>query len=608
MTALDLSSPVAVVGTGTMGQGIAQVALVAGHPVRLYDAAPGRAGQAADAIGAPPRPAGREGPARPPPTGTPRAAGCTPAGDLAELADCRARRRGGPRGARRQAGAVRARWRTSSATTACSPPTPPPCPSPPSAGALRNPGRFVGLHFFNPAPLLPLVEVVSGVRHRRHVGHARVRDGPRLGQDPGRCADTPGFIVNRIARPFYAEAFAVYEEQAADPATIDAVLRESRRLPDGRLRADRPDRPGRQRGRHPLRVGVLLPGRAVHALARPAAARRVGPARPQDRAAAGTTTRRAPSAPEPHTADAAAEPPAYVVAEGDLGPAARAARADPRGGHPGPRGGGGPRHPAGAAQRRPAGPRRRADLASSSATSSTSTSRSTTARPPGRPVRLPGHRARRRSAEAIGLFQALGKDVSVIGDVPGMIVARTVAMHRRPRARRRRQGRRHRGGHRHRDAARRQLPARARFEWSRRLGRDWAYDAPGRPARARPHRPLRAVPARSTATRTPTGEAGGHLMTTAKRDTYTPETLLSVAVQVFNERGYDGTSMEHLSKAAGISKSSIYHHVRGQGGAAAAARSAGRWTASSGSSTSRGRCEGAPSSGWSTSRGARSRC
>ncbi|MFD9004895.1 TetR/AcrR family transcriptional regulator [Streptomyces sp. NPDC059582] len=53
-------------------------------------------------------------------------------------------------------------------------------------------------------------------------------------------------------------------------------------------------------------------------------------------------------------------------------------------------------------------------------------------------------------------------------------------------------------------------------------------------------------------------------MTTAKRDTYTPQTLLSVAVRVFNERGYDGTSMEHLSKAAGISKSSIYHHVTGK--------------------------------------------
>jgi AcrR family transcriptional regulator len=47
-----------------------------------------------------------------------------------------------------------------------------------------------------------------------------------------------------------------------------------------------------------------------------------------------------------------------------------------------------------------------------------------------------------------------------------------------------------------------------------------------------------------------------------KRDTYTPDSLLAVAVAVFNERGYDGTSMEHLSRAAGISKSSIYHHVK----------------------------------------------
>ncbi|MEU5955889.1 TetR/AcrR family transcriptional regulator [Streptomyces sp. NPDC047525] len=53
-------------------------------------------------------------------------------------------------------------------------------------------------------------------------------------------------------------------------------------------------------------------------------------------------------------------------------------------------------------------------------------------------------------------------------------------------------------------------------------------------------------------------------MNTTRRDTYTPESLLTVAVRIFNERGYDGTSMEHLSKAAGISKSSIYHHVSGK--------------------------------------------
>jgi AcrR family transcriptional regulator len=53
-------------------------------------------------------------------------------------------------------------------------------------------------------------------------------------------------------------------------------------------------------------------------------------------------------------------------------------------------------------------------------------------------------------------------------------------------------------------------------------------------------------------------------MTMSKRDTYTPDTLLAVAVGVFIERGYDGTSMEDLARAAGISKSSIYHHVRGK--------------------------------------------
>ncbi|NJP68953.1 TetR/AcrR family transcriptional regulator [Streptomyces spiramenti] len=54
------------------------------------------------------------------------------------------------------------------------------------------------------------------------------------------------------------------------------------------------------------------------------------------------------------------------------------------------------------------------------------------------------------------------------------------------------------------------------------------------------------------------------MATEPRRDTYTPQTLLEVAVGVFIERGYDGTSMEHLSRAAGISKSSIYHHVRGK--------------------------------------------
>jgi AcrR family transcriptional regulator len=96
-------------------------------------------------------------------------------------------------------------------------------------------------------------------------------------------------------------------------------------------------------------------------------------------------------------------------------------------------------------------------------------------------------------------------------------------------------------------------------------------------------------------------------MTMAQRDTYTPETLLAVAVEVFIERGYDGTSMEHLSRAAGISKSSIYHHVRGKEELLRRA-AGGRSTACSASWRSPAPRAGGRSSGWNTSRGAPPRC
>ncbi|MFF5422701.1 3-hydroxyacyl-CoA dehydrogenase NAD-binding domain-containing protein, partial [Streptomyces misionensis] len=94
-----------------------------------------------------------------------------------------------------------------------------------AAESLR-PERVLGLHFFNPAPLLPLVEVVRGFATDETAATRAYETMKTWGKTPVRCADTPGFIVNRIARPFYAEAFRVYEERGADPATIDAVLRE----------------------------------------------------------------------------------------------------------------------------------------------------------------------------------------------------------------------------------------------------------------------------------------------------------------------------------------------------------------------------------------------
>jgi 3-hydroxybutyryl-CoA dehydrogenase len=93
------------------------------------------------------------------------------------------------------------------------------------AGATRRPGQVLGLHFFNPAHLLPLVEVVRGDRTSEAAVQAGVDFARALGKTPVVCADTPGFIVNRVARPFYGEALRLLGENAVDPQTLDALVR-----------------------------------------------------------------------------------------------------------------------------------------------------------------------------------------------------------------------------------------------------------------------------------------------------------------------------------------------------------------------------------------------
>ncbi|MFJ4949510.1 3-hydroxyacyl-CoA dehydrogenase [Streptomyces sp. NPDC088760] len=422
MTALDLSSPVAVVGTGTMGQGIAQVALVAGHPVRLYDAAPGRARDAAEAIGA--RldrlvekgrltDAGRDA-AR---------ARLKPADSLAELADCALvveavlerldvkQRLFGELEEIVADDCLLATNTSSLSVTAI-------------GGALRHPGRFVGLHFFNPAPLLPLVEVVSGFATDVTSATRAYETARAWGKTPVACADTPGFIVNRIARPFYAEAFAVYEAQAADPATIDAVLRESGGFKMGAFELT--DLIGQdvnesvtqsvwQSFFQDVRFTPSLPQRRLVESGR--LGRKTGRGWYDYRDGA--------ERPEPHTADEE-QPPAYVIAEGDLGPAAElltmireagiTVRKDDE--DDGTRlvlPGGGRLVLADGQTSVEFGDVVHFDLALDYR-KATRIALSASQDTPARTV-----------AEAVGLFQALGKKVSVIGDVPGMIVARTVA-------------------------------------------------------------------------------------------------------------------------------------------------------------------------------------
>jgi 3-hydroxybutyryl-CoA dehydrogenase len=91
--------------------------------------------------------------------------------------------------------------------------------------ATRDPGRVVGMHFFNPVPLMALVEVIAGPMTRPDVTEATALVARRLGKTPVIAADTPGFIVNRVARPYYLEAFRIVGEGVADVEEIDEAMR-----------------------------------------------------------------------------------------------------------------------------------------------------------------------------------------------------------------------------------------------------------------------------------------------------------------------------------------------------------------------------------------------
>ena len=94
------------------------------------------------------------------------------------------------------------------------------------AGACKNAERVVGIHFFNPAPLMPLVEIIPAVQTSDKTLNTAKSIIDNWGKVTVIVKDTPGFIVNRVARPFYGEALRMYEEGIADFATIDWALKE----------------------------------------------------------------------------------------------------------------------------------------------------------------------------------------------------------------------------------------------------------------------------------------------------------------------------------------------------------------------------------------------
>ncbi len=236
---------VGVVGAGTMGAGIAQVAATAGHPTLLLDVRPGAAAQAVEQVRNRLRRSADKG------RTTHEAADAVASrlrsvSSVADLAGC---------GLVVEAvvedlavkhdllhaleavlapDAVLASNTSSLSVSDL-------------AAPLARPGRVAGLHFFNPAPLMRLVEVVHGERTDPSVVAGLTDLARRWGKVPVACTSTPGFVVNRVARPFYGEAFRLLADRGAEEAgggpgpgtltaaTVDALLREAGGFPMGPL-------------------------------------------------------------------------------------------------------------------------------------------------------------------------------------------------------------------------------------------------------------------------------------------------------------------------------------------------------------------------------------
>lgn len=224
-TALSTQSVVAVVGTGAMGAGIAQVAAAAGHSVKLLDNRPQAAEQAVNGIRAQFTKLVEKGKMS---QEAAQAAGgrLIPVQALSDLSDASLvieaivenlaakQKLYSDLEALVSVDCIFGTNTSSISVTAI-------------GAALQHPQRLAGLHFFNPAPLMALVEIVSGLATDAAVADTLFATATAWGKTAVHAKSTPGFIVNRVARPYYAEALRVLNESGADIATLDACLREA---------------------------------------------------------------------------------------------------------------------------------------------------------------------------------------------------------------------------------------------------------------------------------------------------------------------------------------------------------------------------------------------
>lgn len=222
---LNSNSRIGLIGSGAMGSGIAQVAATAGHKVYIYDNNPGALQKASESIKASLSKLVEKGKINSDLASAIQSR-CSFVSQLKDLKDCDLVieaivenlevKQSLFRELEKElsAGTILASNTSSLSITSI-------------ASACQLPGRVLGIHFFNPATLMQLVEIIPGLATDKGMAETCYTLIKSWGKIPVTVKDTPGFIVNRVARPFYSEALRIYEEGLADLNTIDQAMREA---------------------------------------------------------------------------------------------------------------------------------------------------------------------------------------------------------------------------------------------------------------------------------------------------------------------------------------------------------------------------------------------
>jgi len=216
-------SRVGVVGAGTMGRGIAQIAALGGYETVLYDVAPALADAGAEAL----REALDKGASRDRwsvDEAEAAKARVETASDLAGMRGCDLVIEAAPerlelkREIFTQLAEILGREAVLASNTSS-------LRVSDIAEGVPQPERVLGMHFFNPPPLMKLVEIVAAERASERALAAATEVGERMGRAPIRAKDSPGFVANRLARPFTLESLRILADRVADAARIDRIVR-----------------------------------------------------------------------------------------------------------------------------------------------------------------------------------------------------------------------------------------------------------------------------------------------------------------------------------------------------------------------------------------------